>query len=78
MERSQRTSQKTSSGFYQATVTEAEKALADLRAGMGQKKYPYNIAPSWRTAWQEVIPFLRLPTEQCAKSFYTDNAIVKA
>ena len=52
--------------IYQATDdTEAEKALAAFEAEWGQK-YP-SIAPSWRRAWQEVIPFL--PSRQpCAKS----------
>ncbi len=46
--------------IYQATDdVEAEKALADFEAEWGQK-YP-SIAPSWRRAWQEVIPFFRLP-----------------
>ena len=52
--------------IYQATDdVEAEKALADFEAEWG-RKYP-SIAPSWRRAWQEVIPFF--PSRQpCGKS----------
>ena len=42
--------------IYQATDDiEVEKGLDDFEAEWGQK-YP-SIAPSWRRAWQEVIPF---------------------
>jgi len=59
--------------IYQATDdTEAEKALADFEAEWGQK-YP-SIAPSWRRAWQEVIPFFTFPPA-VRKIIYTTNAI---
>jgi putative transposase len=51
--------------IYQATDDgEAEKALADFEAEWGSK-YP-SIAPSWRRAWQEVIPFFCFPTDDAA------------
>jgi len=59
--------------IYQATDDgEAEKALAVFEAEWGQK-YP-SIAPSWRRAWQEVIPFFAFPPE-VRKIIYTTNAI---
>lgn len=59
--------------IYQATDDkEAEKALADFEAEWGQK-YP-SIAPSWRRAWQEVIPFFAFPPA-VRKIIYTTNAI---
>jgi putative transposase len=51
---------------------EAEKALAEFEAEGGQK-YP-SIAPSWRRAWQEVIPFFAFPPA-VRKIIYTTNAI---
>jgi len=59
--------------IYQATDDgEAEKALAVFETEWGQK-YP-SIAPSWRRAWQEVIPFFAFPPE-VRKIIYTTNAI---
>jgi putative transposase len=59
--------------IYQATDDgEAEKALVDFEAEWGQK-YP-SIAPSWRRAWQEVIPFFAFPPA-VRKIIYTTNAI---
>jgi putative transposase len=59
--------------IYQATdEVEAEKAMADFEAEWGQK-YP-SIAPSWRRAWQEVIPFFAFPPA-VRKIIYTTNAI---
>ena len=59
--------------IYQATDdVEAEKALADFEAEWGQK-YP-SIAPSWRRAWQEVIPFFAFPPA-VRKIIYITNAI---
>ena len=59
--------------IYQATDDkEAEKALADFEAEWGQK-YP-SIAPNWRCAWQEVIPFFAFPPA-VRKIIYTTNAI---
>jgi transposase-like protein len=56
---------------YQHTV-EAEKALVDFEAEWGHK-YP-SIAPSWRRAWQEVIPFFAFPPA-VRKIIYTTNTI---
>jgi transposase-like protein len=59
--------------IYKATDdVEAEKALEDFEVEWG-KKYP-SIAPSWRRAWQEVIPFLAFPPD-VRKIIYTTNAI---
>ncbi len=59
--------------IYQATDdVQAEKALADFEAEWGHKYPP--IAPSWRRAWQEVIPFFAFPPAVC-KIIYTTNAI---
>ena len=59
--------------IYQATDDgEAEKALDDFETEWGQK-YP-SIAPSWRRAWQEVIPFFAFPPS-VRKIIYTTNAI---
>ena len=61
--------------IYQATDDkEAEKALVEFEAEWGQK-YP-SIAPSWRRAWQEVIPFFAFPPA-VRKIIYTTNAIEK-
>ncbi|WIY24522.1 transposase [Parasedimentitalea psychrophila] len=58
---------------YRATDdAEAEKALDDFEAECGEK-YP-SIAPSWRRAWQEVIPFFVFPPA-VRKIIYTTNAI---
>jgi transposase-like protein len=47
--------------IYQAVDEgEAAKALDDFEAEWGDK-YP-SIAPSWRRAWQEVIPFFAFPS----------------
>jgi len=51
---------------------EAEKALADFETEWG-RKYP-SIAPSWRRAWQEVIPFFAFPPA-VRKIIYTTNVI---
>ena len=51
---------------------EAAKALDDFEAEWGDK-YP-SIAPSWRRAWQEVIPFFAFPPAG-RKIIYTTNAI---
>ena len=59
--------------IYQATDDKnAEKAL-DLFEGKWGDKYP-SIAPSWRRAWQEVIPFFVFPPA-VRKIIYTTNAI---
>lgn len=59
--------------IYQATDDRAaEQALADFEAKWGGK-YP-SIAPAWRRAWQEVIPFFAFPPA-VRKIIYTTNAI---
>jgi transposase-like protein len=59
--------------IYQATDdAAAEKALSDFETEWG-KKYP-SIAPAWRRAWQEVIPFFAFPLA-VRKIIYTTNAI---
>lgn len=60
--------------IYQApTVEAAERALAEFAASDWGRKYP-NIAPMWRRAWQQVIPFLAYPPE-VRKVIYTTNAL---
>ncbi len=57
--------------IYKATNdVEAEKALDDFEVEWG-KKYP-SIAPSWRRAWQEVIPFFCLPA-RCSENHLYDQ-----
>jgi putative transposase len=59
--------------IYQVTDdVEVEKALADFEAEWDHK-YP-SIAPSWRWAWQEVIPFFAFPPV-VRKTIYTTNTI---
>lgn len=59
--------------IYQAVDDEvAAKALDDFELEWGTK-YP-SIAPSWRRAWQEVIPFFAFPPA-VRKIIYTTNAI---
>ena len=59
--------------IYRAETAEvAELRLADFEAEWG-KKYPA-IAPAWRRAWNEVIPFFAYPP-QIRKMIYTTNAI---
>ncbi len=57
---------------YQAVDDEAAaKALDSFEEKWGPK-YP-SIAPSWRRAWQEVIPFFAFPPD-VQKIIYTTNA----
>ena len=51
----------------------AEAALAEFEESDLSAKYPA-IAPSWRRAWTEVIPFLSYPPE-VRRLIYTTNAI---
>jgi putative transposase len=51
----------------------AELALAEFEESALAKQYPA-IAPSWRRAWNEVIPFLDYPPE-VRRLIYTTNAI---
>jgi putative transposase len=60
--------------IYQApTMEAAAKALDEFAASDWGKKYP-NIAPMWRRAWEQVIPFLAYPPE-VRKVIYTTNAL---
>ena len=59
---------------YTAVDAEAaEDALTAFEASALAARYPA-IAPSWRRAWNEVIPFLDYPPE-VRKLIYTTNAI---
>jgi putative transposase len=51
----------------------AEAALADFEDSDLARQYPA-IAPSWRRAWNEVIPFPDYPPE-VRRLIYTTNAI---
>lgn len=51
----------------------AELALAEFEDSDLARRYPA-IAPSWRRAWNEVIPFLDYPPE-VRRLIYTTNAI---
>ena len=51
----------------------AEQALAEFEESDLARRYPA-IAPSWRRAWNEVIPFLDYPPE-VRRLIYTTNAI---
>ena len=54
-------------------TTAAEAALSEFEQSNLATKYPA-IAPSWRRAWNEVIPFLDYPPE-VRRLIYTTNAI---
>ena len=59
--------------IYQAVDDQkAAKALDEFEAEWGAK-YP-SITPSWRRAWQEVIPFFAFPPD-VRRIVYTTNAI---
>jgi len=59
--------------IYQAVDDQdAAKALDAFEAEWGEQ-YP-SIAPSWRRAWQEVIPFFAFPPA-LRKIIYTTNTI---
>jgi len=51
----------------------AEKELEAFAQGAWGKKFP-TIAPSWRRAWEQVIPFLAFPPE-VRRVLYTTNAL---
>src|ERR671938_1811309 len=51
----------------------AEAALAAFEDGPWGRKYPA-IGPSWRRAWDEVLPFYAFPAE-VRRLLYTTNAI---
>ena len=60
--------------IYTATdAIAAEAALAEFEQSDLAARYPA-IAPSWRRAWSEVIPFLDYPPE-VRRLIYTTNAI---
>ena len=60
--------------IYTAIDAEAaEDALAEFEQSDFAARYPA-IAPSWRRAWNEVIPFLDYPPE-VRRLIYTTNAI---
>ena len=51
----------------------AEAALAAFEEGSWGRRYPA-IGPSWRRAWDEVVPFYAFPAE-VRRLLYTTNAI---
>ena len=56
-----------------ASEVEARQALDDFADGPWGVKYP-TIAPTWRRAWEHVIPFFVFPPE-IRRVIYTTNAI---
>ena len=58
--------------YAAATEEQAETALEDF-ARKWDKKYPM-ISKSWRTHWQNIIPFFDYPAD-IRKAIYTTNAI---
>src|SRR5215211_7366703 len=60
--------------IYQAAdAGAAEAALAAFEEGSWGRRYPA-IGPSWRRAWDEVVPFYAFPAE-VRRLLYTTNAI---
>jgi putative transposase len=60
--------------IYRAVdATAGEAALAAFEDGPWGRKYPA-IAPAWRRAWGEVVPFYAFPAE-VRRLLYTTNAI---
>ena len=59
--------------IYQATDEKTAEKELDIFEEKWGDKYP-SIAPSWRRAWQEVIPFFVFPPA-VRKIIYTTNAI---
>jgi transposase-like protein len=59
--------------IYLAPSAELAEAALDEFASTGDAKYPM-IAKSWRTRWNEAIPFLKFSPE-IRKAIYTTNAI---
>lgn len=59
--------------YTSATVEAAQEALDAFEAGPWGKKHPM-IVPSWRKAWERVIPFFAFPPE-VRRIIYTTNAI---
>jgi transposase-like protein len=59
--------------IYLAPPADLAACAPDGFAGVRDKKYPV-IANSWRSRWNEVIPFFRFSPE-IRKAVYTTNAI---
>lgn len=59
--------------YTAATAEAAAAALQAFAASPWGRKYP-TIAPSWRRAWQQVIPFFAFPPP-IRRVIYTTNAI---
>ena len=59
--------------IYQAVDDEAAARALDYFEAEWGERYP-SIAPAWRRAWQEVIPFFVFPPA-VRKIIYTTNAI---
>ena len=59
--------------YRAADAGAAEAALAAFEEGSWGRRYPA-IGPSWRRAWDEVVPFYAFPAE-LRRLLYTTNAI---
>jgi putative transposase len=59
--------------YTAAGVESAEEELEAFAQGAWGKKFP-TVAPSWRRAWDKVIPFFAFPPE-VRRVIYTTNAI---
>jgi len=59
--------------YRAADAGAAEAALAAFEEGSWGRRYPA-IGPSWRRAWDEVVPFYAFPAE-ARRLLYTTNAI---
>jgi len=59
--------------YQSVNAEEAERCLTEFEASELGQKYKL-IGPSWRRAWEEVIPFFNYPPE-IRKLIYTTNAI---
>ena len=59
--------------YRAADAGAAEAALAAFEEGSWGRRYPA-IGPSWRRAWDEVVPFYAFPAE-VRRLLYTTNAI---
>src|SRR5215207_4198859 len=59
--------------YQAADAGAAEAALAAFEEGSWGRRYPA-IGPSWRRAWDEVVPFYAFPAE-VRRLLYTTNAI---
>jgi putative transposase len=59
--------------YAAASAEAAQAALEAFETGPWGRKYP-TIAPSWRRAWEHVIPFFAFPPD-VRRVIYTTNAI---